>query len=159
MTYFGVPIFVCLAIVGSCETIATDASIRGPGGAMQSAADFLLDAQMQAGQMEVLRRNHLYCFFISLSTYPIVIGTEEGGRPACAAYQRWRIQSPVPLYIGIGCGVLVYSLHCSCNLNAAGRAALIRLISLASEYAKPHFYAHVEIKNEGMCKMYVWNSC
>ena len=78
-------------------------------------------------------------FFISLSTYPIVIGTEEGGRPACAAYQRWRIQSPVPLYIGIGCGVLVYSLHCSCNLNAAGRAALIRLISLASEYVKPHF--------------------
>ena len=159
MTYIGVPIFVCLAIVGNCETIATDASIRGPGGAMQSAADFLLDAQMQAGQMEVLRRNHLYCFFISLSTYPIVIGTEEGGRPACAAYQRWWIQSPVPLYIGIGCGVLVYSLHCSCNLNAAGRAALIRIISLASEYVKPHFYAHVEIKNEGMCKMYVWNPC
>ena len=143
MTYFGVPIFVCLAIVGNCETIATDVSIRGPGGAMQSAADFLLDAQMQAGQMEVFRRNHLHCFFRSLSTYPIVIGTEEGGRPACAAYQRWRIQSPVPLYIGIGCGVLVYSLHCSCNLNAAGRAALIRLISLASEYVKQHFYAHV----------------
>ena len=62
MTYFGVPIFVCLAIVGNCEAIATDASITGPGGAMQSAADFLLDAQMQAGQMEVLRRKHLYCF-------------------------------------------------------------------------------------------------
>ena len=98
MTYCGLPIFVCLAIVGNCETIAVDASITGPGGAMQSAADFLLDAQMQAGQMEVFRRCRMHQpFGRTFLGYRIVVGIEESGRPACAPYQRWRIKSPVLL--------------------------------------------------------------
>lgn len=99
MKMFILPIFICVASFGTgrSETLRGVSMGKGPSGTIQKAADFLLEAQMQAGQLEVLIANisHARITITAIEMSTTSRGTQKACRGACSACPCWRTESAV----------------------------------------------------------------